>query len=111
MVCWRDADVESFKQGEHQGGKRRESQILRLYCCTLELRMAKSALTIQKVRVPKSKPVPAILSAVNGYTDRLKIYQIPASPEVSGDVRRTANFPKHQTDRKVKARFICEGIL
>jgi hypothetical protein len=40
----------------------------------------KPATKPNQAKVPKSNPIPATLSTVNGYPDRLKIYQVPASP-------------------------------
>ena len=78
--------------------------------------MAKSALTI-KHQVPKSNPIPATLSTVNGYPDRLKIYQIPASPywwcRATFGERRITRSTK-QTEKKKAVSFakeFYEGLL
>jgi site-specific recombinase XerC len=69
-------------------------------------------LTVEKAKpVPKSNPIPATISTINGYPDRLKIYQIPASPfwwcRATFGERRVTRSTK-ETDKKKATAFARE---
>jgi hypothetical protein len=79
--------------------------------------MPKPAGKPNRAKVPKSNPIPATLSTVNGYPDRLKIYQVPASPywwcRATFGERRITRSTK-QTEKKKAITFakeFYEGLL